>query len=89
MTVAKQMLHTRRMPSPLTVVDLAQARRRWTPRLARKLRQEAGLSRQQLADELGVALSTIERWESGTRRPRAATAARYFELLDGLDRALT
>jgi transcriptional regulator with XRE-family HTH domain len=34
-----------------------------------KRREERGLSRNDLADELGVEISTVFRWEKGTRLP--------------------
>lgn len=52
--------------------------------LAREIRRAAGVSRQRLADELGVHVVTLARWERGTRRPRGATRLAYARLLAAL-----
>jgi transcriptional regulator with XRE-family HTH domain len=36
----------------------------------RRLRERAGLSRQELADKMDVSLSSIESWEQNLRKPR-------------------
>ncbi len=52
----------------------------------RKLREEAQLTQQQLADRLYVSRQTISRWESGTRCPDLITAKRLaMELQISLD----
>ena len=48
----------------------------------RKLRTEAGLSQQALADKMYVTRSTVVRWETGSRLPDAAMIARLSEVLD-------
>ena len=35
---------------------------------AKEIRQKAGLSQQELADKLGVSVSLVFKWESGSRR---------------------
>jgi DNA-binding transcriptional regulator YiaG len=60
------------------------ARRLPSPRIARAIREEAGVSQVALAAELGVHRVTLVRWESGTRRPRGKTLAAYVALLDQL-----
>jgi putative transcriptional regulator len=45
------------------------------PRL-REARQQAGLTQQQLARQLGVDQSVIARYESGMREPRVSMAVR-------------
>jgi transcriptional regulator with XRE-family HTH domain len=62
------------------------ARRLPSYQRARAIREDAGVSQEQLADELGVHRVTVARWELGTRTPRGDTLRRYVELLDALDR---
>jgi transcriptional regulator with XRE-family HTH domain len=40
------------------------------------LRSKAGLTQQQVADELGVSLQTVKNFEAGRNRPRADTEKR-------------
>ncbi len=56
------------------------------PRVARLVREEAGLTQEELASVLGVSAPAISRWEAGTRHPRRAVAAAYAEALDRLRR---
>ncbi|WP_326779437.1 helix-turn-helix transcriptional regulator [Streptomyces sp. NBC_01445] len=49
----------------------------------RSLREQAGLSKAQVARALGVSPSTVTGWESG-RDPAGETRAKYAYLLDGL-----
>ena len=42
------------------------------------LRERAGLTTRELAARVGVAHSTITRWENQTRRPRDTEAARRY-----------
>jgi transcriptional regulator with XRE-family HTH domain len=60
------------------------ARRLPPPAVARAIRDAAGVSQQQLADELGVNRVTIARWELGTRTPGGQLRLRYFDLLEQL-----
>lgn len=56
----------------------------------RKLREEAQLTQQQLADRLYVSRQTISRWESGTRCPDLITAKRLaMELQISLDELIS
>lgn len=50
----------------------------------KKLRNEKGLSQQELADRVYVTRSTIVRWETGSRFPDAAMVSRIAEVL-GVD----
>jgi len=59
------------------------------PRVARRIRQTAGLTQQRLADELGVHVATLARWEAGTNQPRGATRSRYSTLLRQLEQAIS
>jgi transcriptional regulator with XRE-family HTH domain len=61
--------HVRR---PLRLLDCARAR---------KIREDAGLTQELLAEGLGVDRVTVARWENGKRRPCRALAPRYMELL--------
>lgn len=54
------------------------------PRIAKTIRQTAGLTQQDLATELGVHVVTVARWECGTNRPRGRMLARYSSLLQQL-----
>ena len=47
----------------------------WTSSGIRTLRQEMGLSQEQLARLLGISMNTVARWEQGDRTPD-----RYNEL---------
>lgn len=46
----------------------------------RRLRQAARMTQKQLADKIGVALVTIQQYESGRRRPRVAQLQRLAEV---------
>ncbi|MGY5106978.1 helix-turn-helix domain-containing protein, partial [Streptomyces sp. 900105245] len=54
----------------------------------RDLREQAGLSKAQVARTLGVGPSTVAGWEAG-RDPAGQTRTRYAYLLDGLAAKLT
>jgi transcriptional regulator with XRE-family HTH domain len=43
---------------------------KWTPEAIRAARQDRGWSQQELADELGVSLRSVNDWERGTSSPR-------------------
>jgi transcriptional regulator with XRE-family HTH domain len=49
-----------------------------------RVRRIAGVTQQQLADELGVTQTTVARWERGERTPRPEAAARYAAVLRAL-----
>lgn len=51
---------------------------------ARRLRLAAGLSLREVAREVGVAVPTVLRWETGERQPRGNAALRYARLLEAL-----
>ncbi len=46
-----------------------------------ELRQRSGMSKTQLADRLGVDLSTVCKWESGVNKPMADTLLKLADLL--------
>jgi DNA-binding transcriptional regulator YiaG len=54
---------------------------------ARKIREAARLSLNDIARSVGTHYSTIARWESGERLPRGEAALRYAALLDRLTKA--
>jgi DNA-binding XRE family transcriptional regulator len=56
---------------------------------ARAIRRRSGATQQQVADALGVHVTTVIRWESGERHPRAEVRARYAALLQSLDGAVS
>lgn len=59
----------------------------------KRLRLQAGLTQEQLADKIGVARSTVTQWESGWSRPRMGVAeklaqvfgVRVSEIVDDVD----
>lgn len=55
----------------------------------RQLRERHGFSQRELARALGVGESTVSRWESGNRVPRAEVAERLNVLLRALEEAAT
>ena len=60
----------------MTDVDrLAILRQLTTSGEALKLRERAGLTTGEIAREIGVATSTIYRWETNARRPNSSDAA--------------
>jgi DNA-binding transcriptional regulator YiaG len=59
-------------------------RRLPAPGVCRAIREAAGVSQQQLADELGVDRVTIARWELSLRSPRGELRRRYTDLLEEL-----
>lgn len=52
----------------------------------RRARRSAGLQRKDVADALGVSLSTVQSWENDTNRPKdLLETARELEELTGVD----
>jgi DNA-binding transcriptional regulator YiaG len=68
--------------------EIRAARALPAPEVARRIREQAGVSQQRLARELGVTRVCVTRWELGTRRPRGHDAVAYARLLDKLQREL-
>lgn len=56
---------------------------------ARFLREEADLPLRAIAEQLGVAVRTVSRWELAERLPRDGHARAYYELLRELERGHT
>lgn len=48
----------------------------------RAFREQAGLMQNQLADKLGVDVSTVCKWESGENRPTVNTLLRLAEFFN-------
>lgn len=68
-------------------LEQARAVRRLPPPAARRqIREQAGLSQEDIARALGVTREAVVYWELGRRTPRPATAVRYLKLLDRLAR---
>ena len=65
-------------------LSVVRVRRLLADGTARRVRENAGLSRADVARELEVNESTVGRWEDRKRVPRARVAVRYAELLDQL-----
>ncbi|MGE0300862.1 MAG: helix-turn-helix transcriptional regulator [Candidatus Nanopelagicales bacterium] len=69
-----------------TLIDEARTRAALpTPRMARAIREAAGVSQSGVARELGVARMTVCRWESGSSKPSGRHLAAYAELLAELE----
>jgi len=68
----------------LTLLTRGRLGRLW----GRTLRNAAGLSLQELAEEIGVDPATLARWEVGKTKPRRAAALRWAVVLDHLAHTL-
>jgi transcriptional regulator with XRE-family HTH domain len=53
-----------------------------SPKVCRMIREQAGLSQNDIADALGVSRVAVTRWENGARRPRGRLLRRYARLLE-------
>lgn len=71
------------------ILRLATARRLSSSGEGRTLRTQAGLTLQEVATSVGVAISTLSRWENGQRSPRGEAAARWAQLLTDLKHEAT
>jgi DNA-binding transcriptional regulator YiaG len=58
------------------------------PKVRREIREAAGVPQSRLAEELGVHVLTVHRWEAGTREPRGLLRLDYARLLRRLDEAV-
>lgn len=67
------------------IVDIARARALARSGRGQEIRERAGVSRSELAKELGRHETTVARWEGGERSPRGAVALRYGQLLTELE----
>jgi DNA-binding transcriptional regulator YiaG len=64
--------------------ELADVRALASSGLARSIRIAASLSLTEVAAEVGVAPSTVHRWETGARSPRGEAARSYARILKDL-----
>ncbi len=72
----------------MSIIDEVRAARALPRReVARAIRIAAGVTQQDLADELGTSRNTISRWETGERKPSARLRARYATILRQLNEA--
>jgi DNA-binding transcriptional regulator YiaG len=76
------------MSSSALAQQVKAARRLPPPAIARAIRDEAAVSQQAIADELGVNRVTVARWELGERTPGGELRLRYIKLLDELREAV-
>jgi transcriptional regulator with XRE-family HTH domain len=53
----------------------------------RRVREAAGLSRQDIANAIGTSRANVESWEKGATRPRRESAIRLARLLIALEKA--
>ncbi len=65
-------------------------RRRSLPEavMAKSIRQQAGLTQQEIGEAIGVSGACISRWESGRRSPRGKSRDAYADLLAALTKEL-
>jgi len=63
------------------LVDQVRASRTFSPRVAKAIREAAGVSQQRVAAELGVHRVSVARWELGERVPRGPMLTAYVDLL--------
>ena len=70
----------------MKTTELARVRELAASDTARAIRRLNRLSLNEVAVEVGVAISTVWRWENGQRRPHGEAAIRYGRLLDELMR---
>jgi DNA-binding transcriptional regulator YiaG len=66
------------------IEELRRERSLPSPRAARLIREQVGISQARLARELGVHRTAVTKWETGERRPRGSLLVRYVELLASL-----
>jgi DNA-binding transcriptional regulator YiaG len=69
----------------LDVAALAEVRQFCASGRARGIRERACLTLGEVGRSVGVAPSTVARWEDGTRRPTGRAAERYLRLLRRID----
>lgn len=67
----------------------AAARQLPAPPERRRIRVQAGVSQEELAEVVGVQRASLTRWELGTRHPRGRLAERYAYALQRLSEATT
>jgi DNA-binding transcriptional regulator YiaG len=65
-------------------LEIAKVRQMIRTGRARAIREQAGVSQNDVALELDVTVSTVSRWERAERSPRGEVAQRYGQLLRSL-----
>lgn len=68
------------------LIRLAEVRQAAKNGVARRVRLDHEISVAEMSSVVGVAPSTISRWETGERTPRGDAALRWADALDALDR---
>jgi transcriptional regulator with XRE-family HTH domain len=68
----------------MALIDDLRAAQLPPPGERRRIRQAAGATLKEFADELGVSPMAVLRWERGDAEPRRSRAAAYRRLLDTL-----
>lgn len=72
----------------MSITDDAAAIQLLDPTTAKSIRERSGLTQVRIASELDVTPYTVQRWESGTSRPRGGMRLRYARLLASLNAAI-
>jgi DNA-binding transcriptional regulator YiaG len=67
-------------------VEVARIREKARSGKAKAIREQAGVSRAEIARSIRVHPGTIGRWEEGLRSPRGAAARRYGAVLKRLSK---
>lgn len=67
------------------IMLLVEAHKRARSGEAKKIRQQAGLTMAQVAVVVGVDVSSVSKWESGSRKPRGEHAVKWAALLNELE----
>lgn len=79
------MTMTPAVPRGMPLIQRIRAAKLPPPAERRAIRERAGVSRQEIADELGVSASSVQWWEDPNGfTPRAARAIKYRRLLEQL-----
>ena len=68
--------------------ERAELRRLLVSGVARETRRSAGLSQAEIARACGVSVSTVSRWEAGSRFPHRRAAKRYRRAIHELAESL-
>jgi len=67
------------------MAEVGRRRRLPSPAELRAKREEANLSQAAMARAIGVARSSLTRWETGGRKPLGRTLQLYLAVLDAVD----
>lgn len=66
------------------IAEAKRSRQLPPPALRRHIREQVGLSQEDIADALGVGRTAVTRWETGSREPGRAVRVAYVALLERL-----